>query len=89
MSNKYKSRDQTKLYFVTFNIVYWIDAFIRNEYKDLFLECIRHCQKEKGLEVYAWVIMTSHVHLIIGTYKNKLEDIMRDLKSTSSKKTKG
>jgi putative transposase len=35
MSNKYKFHGQTKPYFVTFSIVYWIDVFIRNEYKDL------------------------------------------------------
>jgi putative transposase len=88
MSSKYKFRDQTKPYFVTFSVVYWIDVFIRNEYKDVFLDCVRHCQKEKGLEVYSWVIMTSHVHMIIGTNKNKMEDIIRDLKSRSSRKLK-
>jgi putative transposase len=88
MSNKYKFQDQAKPYFVTFSVVYWIDVFIRNEYKDLFLDCVRHCQKEKGLEVYVWVIMTSHIHMIIGTSKNKMEDIMRDLKSRSSRKLK-
>ena len=35
----------------------------------------------KGLEIYGWCIMTSHVHMIIGTNKDKLENIMRDMKS--------
>jgi putative transposase len=86
MSIKYKFQDQTKPYFVSFAVVNWIDVFIRNEYRNILLDCFRHCQKEKGLEIYSWVIMPSHVHLIIGTQKEKMENIMRDLKSYSAKK---
>ena len=85
MSNKYKFKDQTKLYFVTLTVVYWIDVFLRNEYKNLFLDEVRHSQKGKGLEVYAWVIMTSHIHMIIGTKDMNMENIMRDLKGKTSK----
>jgi putative transposase len=88
MSVKYKFRDQEKLYFVSFSVVYWIDVFIRNEYKEILLDSLRFCQKEKGLEVYAWCIMTSHVHLIIGTHGAKMQDIMRDLKSHTSRELK-
>jgi putative transposase len=88
MSVRYKFRDQTKLYFVSFAVVYWLDVFIRNEYKEILLDSLRFCQKEKGLEIYAWCIMTSHVHLIIGTNKEKLENIMRDFKSHTSRTLK-
>ena len=86
MARIYAIRDQAKFYFVTFTAVYWLDVFIRKEYRDIFLESIKYCQKEKGLEVGAWVIMSSHVHMIIGTKgENKLEDIIRDLKSYTSR----
>jgi putative transposase len=88
MSVRYKFRDQTKSYFVSFAVVYWLDVFIRNEYRDILLGSLRFCQKEKGLEIYAWCIMTSHVHLIIGTNKEKLENIMRDFKSHTSRELK-
>ena len=32
-----------------------------------------------------WCIMSSHVHLIIGTKSTKMEDIIRDLKKFTSK----
>ena len=38
----------------------------------------------KGLELYGWCIMTSHVQLIIGTKGNPLQNIMRDLKRHTS-----
>jgi putative transposase len=84
MSSKYKFRDQDKLYFVSFAVVYWLDAFIRNEYREIILSSLKYCQKEKGLEVYGWCIMTSHVHMIIGTHGKNMSDIMRDLKSATS-----
>ena len=86
MGRKYAIRDQSKFYFVTFTVVNWIDLFIRDEYRQVFLESVRYCQREKGLEVGAWCMMTSHVHMILGTKgENKLEDIIRDLKSFTSR----
>jgi putative transposase len=84
VSSNYKFRDNTKLYFVTFTITNWIDLFIRNEYKDILLESIKHCQQKKDLELYAWCIMTSHAHFIIGTKGNAFSNIMRDLKRHTS-----
>jgi putative transposase len=84
MSIKYKFRNQEQLYFVTFAVVNWIDLFIRNEYKQILLDSWKYCQNEKGLEIYGWCIMTSHVHMIIGTHGEKLENIMRDMKKHTS-----
>jgi hypothetical protein len=84
MSTKYKFRDQDKLYFVSFSVVNWIDLFIRNEYKNIILESWKHCQKYKGLEIYGWCIMSSHIHMVIGTHGEKLENIMRDMKKHTS-----
>ncbi|MBA3647744.1 MAG: transposase [Chitinophagales bacterium] len=85
MSRKYKILDQTKLYFISFAVVNWIDLFIRNEYRNILLDSLMFCQKKKGLEVFAWCIMTSHMHLIIGTQGNPMEDILRDFKSFTSR----
>jgi len=40
MSRKYKIRDQSKLYFVTFTVIQWLDVFTRQEYRDIFLDSI-------------------------------------------------
>ena len=84
MSRKYKFRDQDNLYFVSFAVIHWIDLFIRNEYKDILLKSFEHCIKTKGLELYAYCIMTSHVHLIIGSNKEPMENILRDMKRHTS-----
>jgi putative transposase len=61
MSRKYKIHDQSALYFVAFTVIHWLDVFIRREYRDTFLESIRYCQANKGLEVCAYCIMSSHI----------------------------
>jgi REP element-mobilizing transposase RayT len=87
MSRKYKIRDQDKLYFVTFTVIHWLDVFIWREYRDIFLDSIRFCQKNKGLEVCAYVIMGSHVHMIIGrNAEPSLVGIIRDVKKYTSTK---
>ncbi len=85
MSRKYKFKDQNATYFVSFATVYWIDVFTRRQYKDILVDSINHCIENKGLIVYAWCLMTNHAHMIIATEDMNLQDIMRDLKSHSSK----
>ena len=85
MSRKYKFRDQDKTYFVTFATVQWVDVFTRRLYKDTLVNSINFCIREKGLVVYGWCIMTNHVHMIIATENEDLQNIMRDLKSFSAK----
>ena len=85
MSRNYKFHNQDTSYFISFSTVYWIDVFSRLEYRDIMVDSINYSIKEKGLIVYAWVIMTNHVHMIIGTKKEKMEDIVRDIKKFTSK----
>jgi len=64
MSRKYKFDNPEGVYFISFATVGWIDVFTRPIYKDILIESLSYCQKEKGLELFAWCIMTNHVHLI-------------------------
>ena len=87
MSRNYKFKNPDGLYFVSFAVVEWVDVFTRNEYKDIFLDSLRYCQKEKGLEIIAWCIMTNHVHLVFRTIGEfKPENVLGDIKRFTSKK---
>lgn len=85
MSRNYKFHNQEFPYFVTFTVVRWIDVFTRIEYKDIIVDSLKYCIKNKGLKLYAWVIMSNHVHLIIGTKDKPMQDILRDIKRHTSK----
>lgn len=86
MSRKYKFLNPEGVYFVSFAVQGWVDVFTRNEYKNILVENLDYCQKNKGLEIFAWCIMSSHVHLVIRAEGNALlSDILRDYKKFTSK----
>ncbi|MBO9703709.1 MAG: hypothetical protein J7604_26120 [Sporocytophaga sp.] len=60
MSSKYTINDPEGLYFITTAVVEWVDVFTREHYKGIFVDSLKYCQKEKGLVIYAWVLMTNH-----------------------------
>jgi len=80
MSRKYKFRNPEAVYFVSFTTVNWIDVFTRREYKEILVDSLNYCIKNKGLVVYAWVIMSNHVHLVIEGRNVALENVLRDMK---------
>ncbi|MBC7388137.1 MAG: transposase [Opitutaceae bacterium] len=86
MAQTYRVYDQEGLYFITCTVHQWVDVFTRKIYTDILLDSLRYCQTNKGLEVFAWVIMSNHIHLIIRSKENKLSDIIRDFKKHTSKK---
>ena len=89
MSRKYKFHNPDGAYFISFAVQGWVDVFTRNEYKNILVDNLSYCRIHKGLEIFAWCIMTNHVHLIIRAEKGKeLQDILRDFKKFTSKAIK-
>ncbi len=86
MSRKYKFHNPDGVYFITFAVQGWVDVFTRNEYKNILVDNLAYCQKNKGSELFARCIMTNHVHLIARAEEgNSLSDILRDYKKFTSK----
>ncbi len=84
---RYKIHDQEGLYFVTLTVVDWVDVFIRKRYKDIVIESLQYCQQHKGLSVFAYVIMSSHLHLVVRVDEGlALSDVLRDFKKYTAKK---
>ena len=87
MGFKYKIEDQQEVYFLTSTVVDWVDVFTRRELAEIVIDSLRYCQKEKGLLLFAWCLMPSHLHLIVSAEEGKsISDIMRDFKKFTSKK---
>lgn len=90
MSEKYKFLNPQGIYFTTSTIVDWIDLFTRKEYCEIVVDSLSHCQKNKGLVIHAWCLMTSHLHLIVSSRgKQLLSDILRDFKTYTNEKFVG
>ncbi len=86
MAYAYRIDDQFGQYFITCTVHQWADVFTRNEYITIVLDSIKYCQEHKGLQVYAWVIMSNHIHLIVSSKQEKLSDIIRDFKKFTATK---
>lgn len=74
-------------YFVTLTTVGWIDVFTREAYSKELIKNLAFCQDNRGLEIYAYVLMPSHLHMICRRKAEAglLSDLLRDFKSYTSK----
>lgn len=52
------------LYFVTLTVVDWINLFDRQVYKNIIVDNLNYCVEKEGLDIYAYVIMSNHLHMI-------------------------
>ena len=85
MSKPYSINNPSGIYFLTFAVVEWVDVFTRKRYADIVIESLKYCQKEKGLLLYSWCLMSNHIHLIAGAKEgSNLSDILRDFKKYTS-----
>jgi REP element-mobilizing transposase RayT len=65
MPTGYQIKEQDQLYFITLQVVDWVDVFTRQVYRDIVIENLKYCQEHKGLVIYAYVIMSNHIHLLV------------------------
>jgi len=80
MTTGYQIYNPANAYYLTLTVVDWVDVFTRKVYRDIILDSFSYCRANKGLRVWAYVIMTNHVHCILSAKNNNLSDILRDLK---------
>lgn len=87
MSTKYKATSPEEAYFITITTVGWVDIFTRLNQNYVILNALQYCQKHKNLEIYAYCIMSNHIHMLCrSTNGIILADVMRDFKKFTSKK---
>jgi REP element-mobilizing transposase RayT len=86
MSTGYQINDQEGLYYLTFQVVDWIDIFTRQIYRDIAIDSFKYAIRNKDLQIFAFVIMSNHVHLIAQSNIGQLSASIRDIKKYTSKK---
>jgi REP element-mobilizing transposase RayT len=45
--------------------VEWLPVFTHKKYFEIIIQSLKFCQNHKGLEIYAYVILDNHLHLVI------------------------
>ena len=77
MRSRYTVREPERAHFVTSTIVDWLPVFHSVACCDILAGSLDFCRQEKGLRLYAWVIMENHFHAAV--HADDLPRIMADL----------
>ena len=86
-SENYLIRNQNAVHFITFTVIEWIDIFTRASYKLEMIKSLEYCQKHKGLRLFAFCLITNHLHLVCKVEEpNTLSAFVRDFKKYTAKK---
>jgi REP element-mobilizing transposase RayT len=86
MSTGYQIEDQEGLYYLTFQIVDWVDIFTRRLYRDIVIDSFKYAIENKDFQLFAYVIMSNHIHLIAPSGAGNLSQTVGDIKKFTSKK---
>src|ERR1043165_6463897 len=85
MSLAYKIHKQEAAYFLTLQVVQWVDIFTRKVYRDILADSLNYCVAEKGLEIFSYVVMSNHLHMLVRASKANLSEVLRDFKRHTSR----
>ena len=62
--SEYRKTSADELYFVTLTVSGWTDLFTRSVYKDILVNNLIHCQEQENLNIFSYVIMSNHLHMV-------------------------
>lgn len=64
MRSKYAIVEPEGVYFLTCSIVEWLPALTSKDIRDAIINALQFCRVNKGLRLYAYVLMEDHIHLM-------------------------
>jgi len=70
-------------HFITCTVLNWLPIFTRKESVTILLDSLKHLQREENLNLYAYVILENHIHLIVQS--DDIAKSMRHFKSFTAK----
>ncbi|MEO7933103.1 MAG: hypothetical protein ABIT76_08085 [Chthoniobacterales bacterium] len=66
MRTRYHINDPERAHFITGTIVNWLPVFATSACADILVSSLVHCREQRGLKIYAWVVLDTHFHAILG-----------------------
>lgn len=83
MRTRYKIVDDNYAYFITSTIVNWIQVFNSEKYYSILINTIKFYQKQNNLEVFAYVFLPEHFHMVVRC--KELEKTIQNISMYSAK----
>ena len=79
--------DPTHLYFITASIIDWKPLFTAPEYANIPLDSLTWLQQQKLILLFAFVVMPTHLHVIIKPENNAIGEIVQQFGSFTAHET--
>ena len=73
--------DETHLYFITASVCGWKHLFIDTACASIVLDSLAWFQRQKKIILFAFVLMPSHLHMILKPESGTIGDIVQDFGS--------
>ncbi|MCP4104507.1 MAG: transposase [Desulfobacteraceae bacterium] len=67
--SRYKIINNKQPHFLTSTVVNWLPLFGKSRIAEIVIDSLRFMQDNNRLEIYAFVIMENHIHLIASSYE--------------------
>jgi REP element-mobilizing transposase RayT len=83
MKTRYRITDGNYPFFITTTTVAWIPVFTRKPYMEVLIDSLNFCRHQKGLKIFAYVIMDNHIHLVVAG--EPLSDIIKEFNSYTAR----
>lgn len=83
--SQFRKTTSNDTYFITLTLVGWINLFDREDYKRIIVENLYYCQKNENLEIFSYVIMSNHIHLVCRRIDKDLNELIGRFKSFTAK----
>lgn len=84
MRSRYRVHDQQAAHFVTSTVIAWLPIFTTAVRCDILVQALRYCRENKGVRIYAWVVLDNHFHAILDA--PDLMSVMRDFKRHTARR---
>ena len=84
MSHGCKIDKQDAAYFLTLTITDWQYVFKEDRFKNILVDGLNFCVEKKGLEIFSYVIMSTHMHLIARAKNEDLSFVIGGFKKFSA-----
>jgi REP element-mobilizing transposase RayT len=69
-------------------MVGWVNLFDREDYKRILIKNLQYCQNNEKLEIFAYVIMSNHIHMVCRRKDHDLNEVLGRFKSFTAKEFK-
>jgi putative transposase len=84
MRSRYGINEPNAAHFVTSTVVAWLPVFTTAARCDVLVNSLNYCREQKGLTIYAWVIMDNHLHAVLAA--DDLPRVMMDFKRHTARR---